>query len=205
MTEWVTSIMESLGYAGIGLLMLLENVFPPIPSEMIMPLAGFTAAQGDLGIVLVVLAGTLGSLLGAIGWYWIARRLGTDRLRAWSACYGHWLGMAPDDVDRARNWFGRHGRTVVLVGRLIPGIRTLISIPAGLCGMPFASFVTYTAVGTVAWTALLALAGYMLRSNWQVVGQYVGPIGKAVLGFLALCFVVRAVRRRRAGKAGGTG
>jgi membrane protein DedA with SNARE-associated domain len=197
MTDWITSIMESLGYFGIGLLMLLENVFPPIPSEMIMPLAGFTAAQGNLGIVLVVLAGTVGSLLGAIGWYWAAQKLGAERLRAWSASHGRWLGITPDEFDRAQEWFGRHGRAAVFVGRLVPGIRTLISVPAGLCGMPFATFVTYTLAGTAVWTALLALAGYILRSNWQVVEQYVSPIGKIVLVALVLWFIVRIVRRRR--------
>jgi membrane protein DedA with SNARE-associated domain len=202
MTDWITSIMESLGYFGIGLLMLLENVFPPIPSEMIMPLAGFTAAQGNLGIILVVLAGTVGSLLGAIGWYWAAQKLGAERIRDWSARHGRWLGIAPDEFDRAQDWFGRHGRTAVLVGRLIPGIRTFISIPAGLCGMPFATFVTYTLAGTVVWTALLALAGYILRSNWQVIEQYVGPIGKIVLAVLVLWFIVRIVRRRRTAGSG---
>lgn len=202
MTDWITSIMEGLGYLGIGLLMLMENVFPPIPSEMIMPLAGFTASEGQLGIVMVIVAGSVGSLLGAVGWYWIASLFGAERIRAWTARYGRWFGITTDEFDQARDWFDRHGRAAVFFGRLVPGVRTLISIPAGLSGMPIGSFFVYTLAGTVLWTSLLALAGYILGANWRLVEEYMGPVSKIVLVTLVLGFAIWIFRRNRARKRG---
>jgi membrane protein YqaA with SNARE-associated domain len=131
MFDWITGLVERTGYVGIALLMLAENVFPPIPSELIMPLAGFAAAQGELGMAGVVAAGTAGALAGALLWYGLGRWVGLERLKRWAAEHGRWLTVSPDDLDRAAAWFGRHGGAAVLVGRLVPAVRTLISVPAG--------------------------------------------------------------------------
>lgn len=189
--------MESLGYIGIALLMFLENVFPPIPSEVIMPMAGFTASGGGLTLIGVVAAGVAGSLLGALPWYVAARVYGGDRLKRFADRHGRWLGVSRDDIEQATAWFGRHGRTAVLIGRLVPGVRTLISVPAGVCGMPVLPFLLYSGIGTLGWTLALAFAGVLLQSNWTVVGDYVGPIGYVVFGLIAAWFVVRLIRRRR--------
>ena len=169
MFDWITDLVETTGYFGILLLMLVENVFPPIPSELIMPLAGFTAAQGRLSIVLVVLAGTAGSLLGALFWYGLGRWLGEERLRRLAARHGRWLTLSPGEIDRAEDWFRRHGATAVLLGRLVPAVRSLISVPAGVARMPLPGFLAWTALGTGLWTALLAGAGYLLQGQYALV------------------------------------
>src|SRR3546814_5794331 len=129
MFDWIVAAIERTGYLGIALLMLAENLFPPIPSELIMPLAGFTAAQGNLSFPLLVAAGTTGSLLGAVFWYIIGRWLGCDRLKRWADRHGRWMTMSPEDVDKAAEWFGRHAGKAVLFGRLVPAVRTLLSVP----------------------------------------------------------------------------
>ena len=165
MFDWITGIIGSIGALGVAALMFLENVFPPIPSELIMPLAGFVAANGGASFWVMVAAGTAGSLAGALLWYWIGARLGPERLRRLAARHGRWLTVAPDDIDRASDWFGRRGRAAVLLGRLVPTVRTFVSVPAGIAGMPLAPFVGYTLAGTLLWTALLAGAGYLLRAQ----------------------------------------
>jgi membrane protein DedA with SNARE-associated domain len=197
MIEWITGFMDSLGYVGIALLMFLENIFPPIPSEVVMPLAGFTAAQGDLSLVGVIVAGVVGSVLGALPWYFAGRVYGAERVRKFADHYGRWLTVSRDDIDQATHWFSRHGRSAVLIGRMVPAVRTLISVPAGVCEMNLPTFLLFSTIGTTAWTALLAFAGYMLRDQWAVAGDYVGPISKVVLAAIALWFVVRAARQWR--------
>ena len=199
MTDWIKGVMDSLGYPGIALLMFLENIFPPIPSEVIMPMAGFTASSGGLVLAGVVAAGVTGSLAGALGWYAVGRLYGEDRLKRFAARHGRWLGISRDDIERADAWFDRHNRWAVLIGRLVPGVRTLISVPAGVCGMPLLPFLIYSGIGTLAWTLALAYAGFLLQSNWSVVGDYVGPIGSIVLGLIVAWFVVRVIRHRRHG------
>ncbi|WP_027483851.1 DedA family protein [Deinococcus pimensis] len=199
MLDWIQNLMSSLGYAGIVLLMFVENVFPPIPSELIMPLAGFTASRGELDIVLVVLAGTLGSVLGALPLYYLGRLVGEERLVAWADRWGRWLTVRGEEIRRADDWFDRHGHKTVLFGRLVPGLRSLLSIPAGISGMPLAKFLLYTGIGTGLWSTLLAVLGFTLGENYEVVERYVGPIGYAVLGLLAVTVIVWVVRRRRAG------
>lgn len=200
MPDWVAGF-EKMGAVGIALLMFAENVFPPIPSELIMPLAGFSAARGELHLATVVAAGSTGSLLGALLWYYIGKKIGAQRLRRWSAKHGRWLTLAPDEVDRACGWFNRHGGKAVFIGRLIPALRTLISVPAGIAGMPLRPFILYSAVGTVLWTTLLALAGYLLESQYYKVAGWMNPVSNAILGLLALFYIYRVVtfRRRQAG------
>jgi membrane protein DedA with SNARE-associated domain len=194
--DWIVNVVQQTGYLGIALLMLAENVFPPMPSELIMPLAGFTAAQGQLNIVLVILAGTVGSILGALFWYYIGLRFGCARFKRWSARHGRWLTMTPEDVDQAVGWFERHGGAAVLVGRLVPTVRTLISVPAGMVRMPMGRFLLYSSLGTAAWTAILAGAGYLLESQYQKVADYVNPVSNAVFGLILVWYLYRVVTFR---------
>lgn len=201
MFDFVTRAVEQSGYLGIALLMFAENVFPPIPSEVIMPLAGYEAAKGDLHIGLVVLAGTAGSLAGVTVWYWLALRLGQARLKEWAERHGHWLTLDPADVDTANDRFRRHAGAAVFFGRLIPAVRTLISIPAGTSGMGIAPFLAYSAAGTALWTAALALAGYALGSRFEAVSSVMNPISNIVVAALLFWYGVRVYRgwRRRDG------
>jgi membrane protein DedA with SNARE-associated domain len=200
MFDWITGLVEQTGYLGVAFLMLAENVFPPIPSELVMPLAGFTAAQGKLNIAGFVLAGMAGSIAGALLWYYVGRWVGCERLERWADRHGRWLTIAPEEVDDAMRWFRRHGGKAVLVGRVIPAVRTLISVPAGIFGMNLPAFLAYTAVGTAAWTALLAGAGYLLGDRYQQVSAYLNPVSNAIVAVIVLWYLYRVVtfRRRRA-------
>jgi len=194
MLKWIEDTISDLGYVGIVLLMALENVFPPIPSEFIMPLAGFTTTRGDLSFLGVAIAGTIGSVLGAIPLYCLGRWVGMLKLHVWIERYGKWLLLSPGDLERVDAWFDRYGTMAVLIGRLIPGIRSLISIPAGFAGMHFGLFLIYTAIGTSLWSLLLAYAGRLLGRNYYKVGEYLEPIAYVVLGLLVGWVVVRIVR-----------
>ncbi len=194
MATWVIGIISSTGYFGIVLLMFIENVFPPIPSEVIMPLAGYMVAQGTLTMAGVVLAGMAGSVLGALPFYYLGHKLGERRLKDFADKHGRWLALSRKDIERSNLWFDRHGGTTVLFCRLIPGIRSLISIPAGLAGMRLWPFLAYTAAGTGVWAALLAYVGYFLGSNFTEVGEYLDPVSWFVFGVLAIIYVYRVVR-----------
>ncbi|MGF1498220.1 MAG: DedA family protein [Elainellaceae cyanobacterium] len=195
MLDWITSTIASFGYVGIALLMLLENVLPPIPSEVIMPLAGFTVTQKTLQFGYVVLAGTVGSVLGALPWYVVGRSLGEQRLIALVEHYGKWVQLKPDDVIRARQWFNRYGNLAVFFGRLIPGIRTYVSVPAGLEPMPLLPFLLLSTLGTVIWIFILTVAGYFLGQNYMRVGEVLGPLSTVVIGLILLSAAVFLVRR----------
>ena len=199
MFDWITGLVERTGYLGIALLMLAENVFPPIPSELIMPMAGFTAARGALNMVGVVVAGTVGSLAGVLLWYYIGRWIGLERLKRWAAKHGRWLTISPEEVDEAAAWFDRHCGKAVLIGRLIPAVRTLISVPAGVAGMGLTRFLTYSALGTGLWAALLATAGYLLEDQYQKVDDYLNPVSDVILGLIVLGYLYRVVTFRRRG------
>jgi membrane protein DedA with SNARE-associated domain len=197
MFDWITGLMNGLGYAGIALLMFLENIFPPIPSEVVMPLAGFTATQGGMSLVGVIAAGSIGSLAGALPWYYAGRVYGHKRMREFADRYGRWITVSPEDIDHATDWFNRHGRSAVLIGRLVPGVRTLISVPAGISGMGLFQFLLYSTIGTVAWTSLLAICGYILRDRWSAVESYISPISTVLIVVLVLWFASRYVRQWR--------
>lgn len=193
MEAFVESMMQKLGSVGIALLMFLENVFPPIPSELIMPLAGYLATRGDMNILFVIFAGTIGSLLGTLPWYYLGKRLGHDGVRKLASRHGRWLTMHPSDIDAASEKFKRHGKTSVLLGRLIPTVRTLISVPAGVANMPMGEFLLFSAIGTFVWTTALAMAGYLLGQAYEVVADYVDPVSTAVLVGLISLYVYRVV------------
>lgn len=197
MDDWVTGIVESMGYAGIALLMALENVLPPIPSELIMPLAGYNAEQGHVNLWGAIAAGTFGTLVGTLPWYAAARWLERDRVYRWVEHHGHWLTVERKELERAVDWFGKHGRWTVAVGRLIPGIRTLISVPAGFCHMPLWQYLSYSAAGTLIWTGILAYLGSLLGQNYERVSTYLGPISWLVMGTITAVYLVRLVRMRK--------
>lgn len=197
MLAWITNLMNSMGYFAIVLLMFLENVFPPIPSELIMPLAGFTATQGKLSLVVVIIAGTLGSVLGALPLYYLGKVVGQERLVAWADKHGKWLALSGKDIAKSKEWFDKHGHKAVLLCRLVPGVRSLISIPAGIGQMNLAQFLLYSALGAGLWTAVLAFAGFKLGQNYDKVDQYLGPAAYVVLGAIAIAFVFRVVKQRR--------
>jgi membrane protein DedA with SNARE-associated domain len=179
--EWAERVVETLGYPGLALLIALENVFPPIPSEVILPLAGFLSGQGKLWLPAAILAATVGSVVGALALYGVGAWLGEQRLRGLVRRFGHWLALDEDDLDRADAWFQRHGTKAVLFGRVIPVVRSLISIPAGVNRMALPSFVLYTALGSGIWNSLLIGAGWWLGDRWEQVSQYVEYLQYALL------------------------
>lgn len=193
-TEWIIDFIQGGGYAGIALLMLLETVFPPIPSELVLPFAGYVAATGQLHPAGVLAAATLGSLLGALPWYWAGRRLGQGGLQRFAARHGRLLTLTPGDVDRAQDWFRRHGAASVGFGRLLPGVRSLISMPAGIGRMPLDGFLLWSAVGTVAWSSLLLGLGYVLESQYAQARQTVEWITRGVVAAMLLAYLWRVAR-----------
>jgi membrane protein DedA with SNARE-associated domain len=196
MSEWIINTMNSLGYGGIALLMFLENLFPPIPSELIMPLAGFTVAQGKMAMLPALGAGIFGTVLGAFPWYYLGKFIDEQRLEHLADKYGKWITVSSTDIKKANTWFTRHGSKAVFLGRLVPGIRTLISLPAGLNAMPLAPFVIYSTLGTTIWTCFLTFAGYKLGANYELVEEYIGPVSKIALVGLTIFFVLWLLRKR---------
>ena len=198
MDAFIRETVTAGGAWGIALLMLLENLFPPIPSELIMPLAGFEAAAGRLSFWAVVAAGTAGSVAGAVVWYAAGRAFGEARMLALIDRYGFWLTISRDEAERAVAWFARRGAVAVFLGRLVPGVRTLISGPAGLAAMPFAPFLAVTAAGSLVWVVLLTFAGYLLEANHDRVAHLLDPATKIILALFIGAYLWRAVRLWRA-------
>ena len=196
MDDWVVRLIDQSGYLGVGFLMFLETVFPPIPSEVIMPVAGVAAANGRMHYGLVVVAGTSGAMLGNILWYLVARALGVHRLEPFIRRHGRWLTISWADVQRAEGWFRKNGVFFVFLGRLLPTVRSLVSVPAGLLRMRFKSFVVASTLGTAGWTALLAGAGYKLGENVDDIEQFIGPASNAILAVLAIGYLWRVWRHR---------
>jgi membrane protein DedA with SNARE-associated domain len=172
-TDWVTTVINALGYGGVACLVALESVFPPIPSEVVLPLAGFVAGRGDASLVGMIVAATLGSVVGAWILYGIAAWIGQDRLRGMILKYGGWLGVKDRDITRAEEWFDRRSDVAVAVGRCVPLIRSLVSIPAGFRRMPLVRFTLLTAAGSLVWNAALIGAGAALGDNWEQVGKVI--------------------------------
>jgi membrane protein DedA with SNARE-associated domain len=197
--DWIFGIVDALGALGVGLLILLENVIPPIPSEVILPLAGFRARTGALNVLTVWPAATAGSVLGALLLYGLGAWLGHERLHRLA---GHrWFVFASQkDIDRGDELFDRHGGKVVLLARCVPFLRSVVSIPAGISGMPVLRFTVLTAIGSGVWNAAFIGLGWALGENWTTVEQWLGPVSYVVIGLLVVGLVVLAVRRRRSGQ-----
>src|SRR5699024_7188042 len=182
MLDWTKTVVESIGYFGIALLMIIENIFPPLPSELIMPFSGFVSSQGSLTLTGVIISGTAGSLAGTMPFYFIGRKLEEAQLKGWADKHGFWIMLSADDIHKAKRWFDRYGHTAVLAGRLVPGIRTLISIPAGINNMSFLSFTLLSLAGTGLWTGILAYLGNTLGQHYDKVEHYLSPVTYIVIG-----------------------
>ena len=178
-----------IGYSAILVAMFLENLFPPIPSELIMPLGGFYVHQGQLHFLPVVIAGVIGTVLCAFPWYGIGRLANEERLEIWLKRNGRWLGISVDELARSRRWFNRYGVPLVFWGRLVPGIRTLISVPAGIELMPFVPFLIWTTAGSLIWTLLLTFAGFALGESYSNVELWIEPLSKAIKVILVIALL----------------
>lgn len=205
MSDWVIRLIDSTGYTGVFLLMLLETVFPPIPSEVIMPVAGLRAANGPMTLGGVVASGTAGAMAGNLFWYLVARAIGVGRLKRFIERHGRWLALDWCDVEKVERLFGRFGPWVVLVGRMLPTARTMISVPAGFLRMHLARFFLWSAFGTAVWSGALALAGYALGMQFGQVEEIVGPVSSAIISLIAGAYVWRQAtwNRRIAKRADG--
>ena len=197
MLESIVNTINSFGYIGIALLMALENLIPPIPSELIMPLAGFAVTQGKMNFFLAVIAGTIGSVLGATPWYFLGKSWGLKRTKAMADRYGKWLTLSGEDVEKAKVWFDRRGYIATGVGRLVPGIRTYISLPAGISKMPLLPFMVYSTIGSVFWVTLLTGAGYIFGANYEKVGIYLKPISVAILVAILVYAFYWIIKRKK--------
>ncbi|MFF4890234.1 DedA family protein [Micromonospora chersina] len=198
LTGWVASVIDSFGAVGVALLVALESIIPPIPSEVVLAMAGYLAAEGRFNVVLIVLAATAGSLLGALVLYWLGAALGEERLKRW---LDHIPLVDRDDLEKADRWFERHGRWAVLIGRVVPVVRSLVSVPAGANRMPLGEFILLTTLGSGVWNALIVGAGFALGSRWEQVNQYSDWFNYAIFAVFAVMivsWVVKKVRRRRA-------
>ncbi len=194
---WVVNLMDSLGAPGVGLAIALENVFPPLPSEVFLPLAGFAAARGDMSLLAAIIWTTLGSLVGALALYGIGAALGRERLRA---IVDRMPLVNLRDVDKAEEWFARHGNKAVFFGRMVPLVRSMISVPAGVERMPVLLFAALTAAGSLIWNTAFVLAGYGLGESWHIVEQYAGIASRVVLVIAVLAivgFIAHRLWRRR--------
>lgn len=204
--DWIVNLMEVLGAPGVGIAILLENLFPPIPSEVVLPLAGFTVAQGSLNMLSVFLWSVAGSVVGAYILYGIGAWLGLARLRA----IADWMWLVKaSDVDSAMNFFNKYGKPSIFFGRLIPGVRSLISIPAGLDRMNLITFGLWTTLGSGIWNAILIYLGFILGDNWEQATEYADTYSNVIYAILALIilgflifFIQRAVKERGQAQAG---
>lgn len=194
--QWIADNLAAFGYPGLAALLLIENLLPPIPSELILPLAGFLVGRGEMSFLPAVLVATAGSLLGA----YILYALGLWGGRPLVLRYGRWLRVREDDLDRAESWFGKYGGSVVFFARMVPGARSVVSIPAGMLRMNLLRFTLLTALGSAAWNALLIGAGWFLGANWRRVTSTVGSVTNVVLLILVVSAVVAALWWWRRGK-----
>ena len=213
LANWVQDVINQFGYLGVALLVVIENVFPPIPSEIVLPFAGFVAQQGasavsatagaaqsDTTVVGMMIAATVGSVVGALILYFVSAAIGPERLRGFVERFGKWFGVKSSDLVRAEEWFDRRSSAAVLVGRCVPLIRSIVSIPAGFRRMKLTSFVVLTAIGSAVWNIALIGAGAVLGDQWERVGEYVGVFQWLVIAAVLLVlvrFVVSRLKNRR--------
>jgi membrane protein DedA with SNARE-associated domain len=197
MIKWIVGLVMSMGIYGVALLMAIENVVLPLPSELIMPLAGFAASRGKMSLAGVIIAGTVGSVVGALPLYYLARSAGEEKMKAWVTKHGRWLLLRPTDLDKPKRWFAKHGSVAVIIGQIIPGVRGLISLPAGYAKMNVFAFLLYNFIGTVVWCGVLAFAGQQLGAHFKEVHEYLGPAGYVALAALLVWGGITIWKRRR--------
>ncbi len=200
MQAWIISIMSKYGYIGVFLLILIENIFPPIPSEVILPFSGFMTTVTTMNIFGVVTSATFGSVMGAVILYELGRVLNVDRIKKIVARWGYILRLTEEDIDKTNNWFQKHGYGAVFFGRMVPIIRSLISIPAGMAKMNMPKFILYTTLGTVIWNFALVFAGTLLGESWEKILDFMNVYSEFtyfVLAFLVIIFIVVYIIKRR--------
>jgi membrane protein DedA with SNARE-associated domain len=190
-SDWIIKLIEQSGYLGVAFLMFLETVFPPIPSEVIMPIAGLNASRGHMTLWGVIVSGTAGAMLGNCFWYFAARAIGVDRFLPLVDKWGRWLTIDRREIDKGERLFARYGAVFVFFGRLLPTVRSLISIPAGLLKLRFSTFFIWSTIGTAGWTALLAIAGYQLGQQFDEVETIIGPLSTAVIVLIVVAYLWR--------------
>ncbi len=194
MESWIIDLVNGAGYWGVALLMLLETVFPPVPSEVIMTVAGLSASRGNMSLSGAIAAGTAGAMLGNWMWYWLAVKFGEKRLKPFIDKHSRWLTLDWNEVERGHSLFKKHGSIIVLVARMLPTLRSLISIPAGVFGMSLRRFLIFSTIGTAGWSAALAGAGYFLGSQFDQVEKILGPMSTAIVALIVLTYVWRLIR-----------
>ncbi len=197
MLHWISYLVGALNYWGVAILMAIENIFLPLPSELIMPLAGFETVNGRLSLSGVIMAGTIGSVLGALPLYYAGRALGEERPEKWLERYGRWTLLRAKDLERAAARFSGNSFVDVVIAQMVPGVRALISIPAGVARMNIGLFLLANFIGTLAWCAVLAVAGRILGANFTRIHQFLGPVGWTILGVLIAGLGVWAFLRKR--------
>ena len=197
MLDWISGIIDQSSYFGLIFLTFLENVFPPIPSELIMPLGGNLVKQGQLNFILVVLSGTIGATLGSLPLYYAGRAYGEKRLKQWADKYGIWLGVDGKDIAKSKKWFVQHQILSVFWCRMVPGVRSIIAIPAGLNGVPILPFLGLTFAGCFVWTLFLTTLGYFLGGAFMAVDRFLGPVSYVVVGGIIAWFVWRGFQKRK--------
>lgn len=197
LVAWAIDVIHTIGYPGIAFLIALEAVFPLVPSEVILPLSGSLSAAGVFNVGLALLSATAGSCIGASVLYSLGRWGGETRIGLWLDRYGKWVLLDRSDLEKARNWFSRHGSVAVLIARVLPGLRTIVSIPAGLALMPYPRFLLFTAIGSAIWNGALIGFGYYLGANWEEVKGLLEPFGLLIYGLIFLLIVVFVVLRLR--------
>lgn len=194
MVNWINEIMATLGYFGVAFLMFLENIFPPLPS--VMPFAGFSSLQPELTFWGVIVAGMIGSVVAQFPLYYLGYVVGIERIYRLADKYGRFMGVSGENVHKAEVWFNKHGALTVLFCRCVPGIRSLISLPAGTTKMKFAPFLAYSTVGMGIWVLVLAALGRLLGENYTLVGTYLGPVSTIIFAILGVVLVVWLWRKR---------
>jgi membrane protein DedA with SNARE-associated domain len=197
MADWVIDLINRTGYIGVFLLMFLETVFPPVPSEVIMPIAGLGAARGQMTLWGVIASGTAGAMFGNFFWYLLARVIGIDRFRPFIEKHGRWLTLDWLDVEKAEKLFGRFGGVVVGLGRMLPTVRSVVSIPAGLLHMRLKSFLIWSTIGTAAWSSALAVAGYLLGQQFADIEKVMGPLSAGVIVAIVIAYLYRQLTWRK--------
>lgn len=193
MTEFILNLIAWGGYVGIFLLMVIENVFPPIPSEVIMGFGGMAVARGDMSMAPLLIVGTAGTTVGNVFWYAVGRWIGYQRLRPFVDRHGRWLTLRWADVEKLHRFFVKHGLWVVFVFRFLPTFRTMISLPAGMAKMGLPRFLIATFAGSAIWNAVLAYAGLLLGSRFEALQDYVGPVAVAMTVAMAVGYLYRVV------------
>ncbi len=194
MDDWIIRLVDSAGYWGVAFLMLLETVFPPVPSEVIMTVAGVSAARGNMTFTGVVASGTAGAMLGNCLWFWLAIKFGPQRLERFLEKHGRWLTLHWTDVERGQSLFKKHGSIIVLAARMLPTFRSLISIPAGIFKMSHRRFLVFSTIGTAGWSAALAGAGYALGSQFAEVEKILGPLSTAIIALIIIGYIWRLIK-----------